>query len=96
MKAKIGVVVFILIGLISCSSRSEFIQGGNLLALEGANLFDGTGTPLISDSAVVIQDGKIIRIGKVGDFRYPEDATILDLEDRYVLPRACEQNGEKG
>jgi imidazolonepropionase-like amidohydrolase len=86
MKFKISIIALAVMVLISCSNQSELLEGENLLVLEGSNLIDGTGVSLSPNAAIVIQEAKIIRVGKAGDYKYPEDATVLDLHDRYVLP----------
>src|SRR5438445_410297 len=56
------------------------------LALVGANLIDGTGAPALSDSSVVIQDGKIVSVGPRGKVKLPKDAQIVDLTDKTIIP----------
>ncbi len=47
---------------------------------------DGSGGVPLQNSVVVIEDARILRVGNVGDFRYPSKATVHDLRDRYLLP----------
>ena len=56
------------------------------LALVGANLIDGTGAPALSDSSVVIQDGKIVSVGPRGKVKLPKDAQIVDLTGKTIIP----------
>jgi imidazolonepropionase-like amidohydrolase len=55
------------------------------LALVGATLIDGTGAAL-SDSAVVIEDGKIIAAGPRAKVKVPDNATVIDESGKTILP----------
>ena len=54
--------------------------------LEGATLIDGTGSPPVPESVVVIEGDRIVKVGRKGDFGYPENHHITNLEGRYLLP----------
>jgi len=56
------------------------------LALEGFTLIDGTGAPPGPDSALLIVDGRIAAVGPRGLVGFPEDARVLDLAGRTVIP----------
>lgn len=58
------------------------------LWLTNARLFDATGAPVRERAAVLIEDGVIARIGDAGEVP-PEDARVLDLEGRTLLPGLC-------
>jgi len=68
-----------------CAQGPELIEGENLLILEGATLIDGTGAAPRHASAVIIDGSRILRVGEAGDFRYPSDAMVIDLADRWLL-----------
>ncbi len=55
------------------------------LWLTGARLFDGTGSGVRSDAAVLLTNGAIERVGAVGD-GVPEGARRLDLGGRTLMP----------
>ncbi|MGK8557292.1 amidohydrolase family protein [Nocardia gipuzkoensis] len=54
------------------------------LVLTNALLIDGTGGPAIDNAAIVIADGRIVSAGR--DSALPDNAEILDLAGRAVLP----------
>ena len=58
------------------------------LWLTNARLFDGTGAPVRERAAVLVQDGVIARVGDAGEAA-PEDARVLDLEGRMLIPGLC-------
>jgi hypothetical protein len=69
---------------LSKSFRSGNTQG--TLALVGGTLIDGTGAPPMKDSAVVIQDGKILSAGPRGKVALPKNAQVLDVTGKTVIP----------
>jgi Amidohydrolase family len=69
---------------LSKSFRSENMQG--TLALVGGILIDGTGAPALRDSAVVIQNGKILFAGPRSKAVLPKDAKVLDVAGKTIVP----------
>ncbi len=53
---------------------------------EGATLIRGDGTPAIEDSAFIVQNGTITRVGRAEDVRAPAGATRVDLTGKTVMP----------
>ena len=60
--------------------------GSGVTALTGATLIDGTGAPAVSDSVVLVQDGKITAAGPRGKVSIPKDAKIIDLPGKTIIP----------
>ena len=58
----------------------------NLIILEGATLIDGTNNQPITNSVLLVRDSRIERVGQIGDFSYPDEATILSLKGKYIIP----------
>ena len=56
------------------------------LCLINGTLIDGTGREPVSDSVVVIREGKILASGRRSDVAIPEQSEILDVEGGYILP----------
>jgi len=77
-------VVLLLVLLVACADQTESLTGNGLVVLEGATAITGGST--IVDSAIVIDGDQILRVGTVGQFSYPKDATVIELEDRWVVP----------
>jgi imidazolonepropionase-like amidohydrolase len=55
------------------------------LWLTGARLFDGTGTPLRENTAILVEDGVIRRVMDARE-PVPEGARLLDLGQRVLMP----------
>jgi imidazolonepropionase-like amidohydrolase len=53
---------------------------------EGATLIRGDGTPAIEDSAFIVQNGTITRVGRAEDTKAPAGAARVDLTGKTVMP----------
>jgi imidazolonepropionase-like amidohydrolase len=69
---------------ISKDFRHDHSQG--TVALVGATLIDGTGSPALNDSSVLIQGGKIVSAGPRDKVKLPKDAQIVDLTGKTIVP----------
>jgi imidazolonepropionase-like amidohydrolase len=56
------------------------------LALVGATLIDGTGSPAVADAAVVIEGDRIQAVGRRRDVAIPAGTKLIDVTGKYVLP----------
>lgn len=72
--------------LTGCVNQREQIVGDNLIVLEGATIINGTGTAPTPNSILILQGGRILRIGTVGDFAYPTDAEVIHLSGKWLVP----------
>ena len=80
-----GIILLSLYSFFACNQQEQ-VKGENLLVIENVNLIDGNGGPVVANSAVVVENNKIIRLGSVGDYSYPDDATIMNMTGKYLLP----------
>ncbi|MQA03298.1 MAG: amidohydrolase family protein [Streptosporangiales bacterium] len=55
------------------------------LWLTNARLFDGTRAPVRDGAAVLVENGRIVRVGSAGD-AVPEGATVVDLAGKTLMP----------
>lgn len=55
------------------------------LYLTNARLFDGSGAPVRDSASVLVEDGRIARVGDSSD-AVPEGALTIDLEGRTLMP----------
>ena len=62
------------------------------LAITGATVIDGTGKPPIADGVVVITNGRIAAVGKMGSVPVPDGATRIDGRGKYVIPGLMDAN----
>jgi imidazolonepropionase-like amidohydrolase len=55
-------------------------------AFRGATLIDGTGRDPITNATVLIEDGRIVSVGKDQKISVPDDAEVIDADGRTLLP----------
>ena len=56
------------------------------LALVGGMLLDGYDVPPLHHAAVLIEDDRIVQVGRAGEIAIPPDAEIIDTSGRVMLP----------
>jgi imidazolonepropionase-like amidohydrolase len=54
--------------------------------VRGGRLFDGTGADPIPDGAVLVEGTRISAVGPVDELDVPDDATVLNVGDRTLMP----------
>jgi len=54
--------------------------------VQGGRLFDGTGADQISDGAILVEGTRIAAAGPVDAIDVPDDAAVLDVGDRTLMP----------
>ena len=58
----------------------------SILAIVGATLIDGTGAAPVTDSAVLIENGRIKAVGPRAKVKIPKDANVVDGTGKFLLP----------
>lgn len=73
-------ISFVFLALSACPAAAEivYVRAGHLLDIDS-----GERRP---DQAIVIEDGRIVRVGPAADTERPEDASVIDLGELTVLP----------
>jgi hypothetical protein len=56
------------------------------IAIVGATLIDGTGRAAVTDSVVVISEGRFQGVGKRGEVTIPQGAEMIDAKGKSILP----------
>jgi imidazolonepropionase-like amidohydrolase len=62
------------------------------LALVGGMLLDGYEVPPVHHAAIVIEDDKIIDVGRASEVKIPADATVIDTSGRTMMPGLIEEH----
>lgn len=57
-----------------------------LLLIKGKLLIDGTGTPPIPDGAILVEEGRIVEVGKLENLHFPSDTRIINRRHETLLP----------
>ena len=71
--------------LFSCLP-SESGERDSTVVLQGATLFDGTGSEAIDNSVVVIREDRIACVGTAEECEIPEGGRRVDLSGKYITP----------
>ena len=61
-------------------------QSKSTVVFAGATLIIGDGSEPIKNSIVIVENDKIIEVGRIGENDYPKDAEIVNLKNRWILP----------
>ena len=73
--------------LCACVSSDVELEGtARPLALVGAVLIDGTGTPPLDDAVVVVDSGRVVCAGRVDACEVPDVADVVDVSGRWIIP----------
>lgn len=88
---KIAVLAILVAGLLSLGPSAEPAVaaepgGAGKKALVGGLLIDGFGGRPLDNSVILIEGGKIVAVGQVGQLAVPADAEVISTEGQTVLP----------
>src|SRR5258708_33873988 len=79
-----------LAGILSLSAFAE------VKVLKNFTLIDGTGKAAIADVGMVIENGRITRIGSAANIKPPAGAEVVDLTGKFVMPGIINVHGHVG
>lgn len=71
-------------------------QQGQVVALTGAEVIDGTGSAPLHDATVLIENGLIRQVGPAADVKIPDDAWHIDYHGKTVLPGLISDHSHLG
>jgi imidazolonepropionase-like amidohydrolase len=78
--------LLLLIALFTLAVQLVAQQAPKHVVVHAGHLLDVKTGKLLSDQAVVIEDGKIVRVGSSTEIKVPADAMLIDLSSATVLP----------
>ncbi|HVG07073.1 MAG TPA: amidohydrolase family protein [Thermoanaerobaculia bacterium] len=67
-------------------TRAAIPQTSGVTALVGGRLIDGYGGKPLENSVVIVQDGRIKEVGRIGEVAVPAGAQVISTEGMSVLP----------
>lgn len=88
-----------LVGLLLFAAAYGVIAAQNAnreVLFEGARLIAGDGRAPIENSAILVENGSIARVGRRGDIRPPAGAARVDLAGKTVMPGLVSAHGHVG
>lgn len=74
-------VLVLAAGLAGCGNR-----GDQPKVLMGAVLMDGTGRPPVSDSIVIVKDGRVQVMGAQEGVEVPKNGVLFHLKGKFIFP----------
>src|ERR1700733_1064856 len=73
--------------LFACTSiLAEAHAGNSKLAFTHVAVIDATGAPAQPDMTVLLENGRIVGIGKSAELSAPKNATVVDARGKYLIP----------
>jgi imidazolonepropionase-like amidohydrolase len=84
----------------ACSSPTPAAEqrsaAGKVTLFEGARLITGDGSAPIEDSAFLVENDTIVRVGKKGEIERPGGAERIDLTGKTVMPAIVDAHSHLG
>jgi imidazolonepropionase-like amidohydrolase len=65
-------------------------------AFVGATVFDGTGSPAVTNATILVRNQRIAAIGPAGAVKIPEGAERIDVSGRFIVPGLINSHGHVG
>ena len=66
------------------------------VAFVGATIIDGTDTAPLEDGVIVVTDGRIQTVGPRSDVTLPQEAEVIDVAGKYIMPGLINAHGHVG
>ena len=92
----VSTVVSLAVGLVACSGNAPEAPASTVVAYEGATLITGDGGPPLGGGVLVVDQGVITQVGLASNVTVPEDATVVDLTGKTVMPTLVDLHGHVG
>jgi imidazolonepropionase-like amidohydrolase len=84
-RAAAAIIASIFVILLTRTAIPQTSNSG-ITALVGGRLIDGFGGKPLENSVVIVQDGRIKEVGRIGEVAVPEGAQVISTEGMSVLP----------
>jgi imidazolonepropionase-like amidohydrolase len=82
--------------LLGACSNPKKTEGPASTAFTNVTLIDGTGSAPITNAVLLIQNGRVKAVGSKETVTLPENATIVDLQGKYIIPGLINAHGHVG
>ena len=66
------------------------------LVFTQVSIIDATGAPLQAGMTIVIRDGRIVSVGKIGRVRIPRGAQIVVAQGKFLVPGLWDMHAHLG
>ena len=93
MRYKVLILATLLVAAqIPATAEQARRAGPARLALVGGMLIDGYEVPPLHNAAVLVEDNKIVWVGRAVDAKVPPDAQVIDTSGRVMMPGLWEMH----
>jgi len=75
----------LIIGLAICP-QLQAVENDRVIAFTGGTLIDGTGVTPVANTTIIVAGGTIKSIGPAAKARIPDNAVIIDVSGKWILP----------
>ena len=69
-----------------CLATAPLLAQTRSVAIVGGTLIDGTGRAAVTDSVVIISEGRFQSVGKGSEVTIPQGAEVIDAKGKSILP----------
>src|SRR5262245_3254467 len=90
------VLIFICISVQPKSGQGEAQSPRDIVVIDGANIWDGSGGPVIKDGRLVFKDDRIQVVGPRTSIRIPDGATVIRAQGKTLIPGLINAHGHVG
>jgi len=91
---KFNLLLAIIMVIYSCKSTEH--TGKPITAFTGGTIIDGTGGDPIREGVLLIQDGRVLAVGTKENVSVPENATVIDVTGKTIIPGLINAHGHVG
>ena len=96
MRSRTSVLCSFLLLFSFAVQQSTSQNNGGVILFEGARLITGDGSAPIENSAFLIENNRISKVGKKGQLQAPAGATRVDLTGKTVMPGIVDAHSHPG
>src|SRR5216110_589815 len=92
----IAICAFVGLAAAFTVQNAETQRSQSIVLFEGARLIPGDGTSPIADSAFLVENGTITKVGRKGELTAPAGAGRVNLAGKTVIPTLINAHGHPG
>jgi imidazolonepropionase-like amidohydrolase len=93
MKVQYALII-VLFFFLGCKEQKKSYK--SLTAFTGATIIDGSGADPITDGVMLVADGRVLAVGTKDRVAIPEEATIVDVAGKFIMPGIINTHGHVG
>ena len=95
-KHSLALILAVACALIPCPAPVSGQASGAVTLFEGARLISGEAGGVLESSAFIVENDRILRVGRKGELALPRGAVRVDLTGKTVMPALVELHAHLG